>query len=785
MNCFCGGKLVPFEHEIFLTQEDGAYQKSFSDRYGKCIECGTVRFCGGAEEYDKYPPTKPSYGAKDYDHDRCLSIKRCDDYGIFAGSDFTILDIGSGSGAFVDECRLRGNKAYGCELTSYHYSKQDSFIYKKDFLSIGFPTDYFSIITCHDVLEHIVDIRAFVREAFRILQQGGEFFLDYPRFFSSFGEHHWKPEHIWCMTEEVVIKLLSDEGFCIGKAYHPIESKTVFVCSKPEQQRPTILVPPGIGDSYWSIVKMESFLKENSLGIPDVTVVCPRSKKHNGHERAFPFLQLFPFINCTWSVIDGQDRKSKQIWQEAYARPGRTVFKNVLGYDYFLSYNGHLRVGKQLEEADNLLCNWHPKMFVSLEQEHFKQFCLNTYGPYVVFYFVFQGTYRYWTADFPVERIKDFVMQFTEKTGLRPVFAGGRWDAEEPILSSLVSSIPGAVDLLGKTTVRQLFGLLTGSSLVVGFPSGLTIMSAVLGAKTLCIWNTYYNKDFFWHAVPPDTRRKNYFVEYTSGLTKERLFSHSLAILNNTPFETPVTVPPTINKKITTSKEKQKKISTPPTLTTNLDFSIFCVLKSGGDYTVDNVVVLRNMVKRGIRKDVSFYVLTDLLDVPELGDCRIIPLKDNLPGWWSKIELFRPDICEADRIIYFDLDTVITGSIDGLANLPSGFFYGLQPWNPKNRANGMVASGMMVWEPKKYQFIYKDFNYIMVDKYQGDQQYITDSLEKHGYKWRPIQNDFSGIYSFKRNCRNGLPKDAKIVCFHGKPRPFQALDIPWVRRHYK
>ena len=40
---------------------------------------------------------------------------------------------------------------------------------------------------------------------------------------------------------------------------------------------------------------------------------------------------------------------------------------------------------------------------------------------------------------------------------------------------------------------------------------------------------------------------------------------------------------------------------------------------------------------------------------------------ENMAGWWNKISLFRSDIGLEGRLLYIDLDTVITGSLDPIA----------------------------------------------------------------------------------------------------------------------
>jgi hypothetical protein len=493
-------------------------------------------------------------------------------------------------------------------------------------------------------------------------------------------------------------------------------------------------------------------------------------KAHNGHQRAFPFLEMFPFLKASWDTVDGRDKVSRALWKEAYAQEGRTVFENVLGFDYFLSYNGHLRVGKELAEIDRFACDWHPPMWVSLEQENFRTECQQRYGRYAVFYFVFQGTYKYWTDEFPISEVIKSVREICAKTGLRPVFTGGPWDAEDRQLQSVLRAVPEAVNIIGRTTVQQLFGLLRGAELVVGYPSGLTIMSGVLGCKTLSIWNTYYNQDFFWRAVPPDVRGKTYFVDVTTGLKAEYLARRAHSILSGNPI--PVESRPSRTRLVapTIPLISSKPASVAPSV------SVACVYKTGGDFTAEYVHKLVSAVRRHSSFALDVLCLTDDKDLR--GNFRTVALEKDLPGWWSKLELFRPGLTEKKRILYFDLDTLILKNIDHLLQFEAPFA-ALLPWNPANRARKQLASGVMLWDHAMFsQLFHNGYQPEQLGRYAGDQEFLSEKINVGRYTWTPLQN-VAKIYSYKRQCRHRIPRDAEIVCFHGKPRPHE-LTLPWV-----
>jgi ADP-heptose:LPS heptosyltransferase/SAM-dependent methyltransferase len=770
IRCVCGeASTEKYEHPSYLVNRKGKLVEVDS-QFCRC-SCGVVRQTDlpftdrtDYEDYYKsYPPTTARYEAKDWEHDFALAGIRCDSYGISPNNSKRILDVGSGSGAFVHACRGRGQEAYGCEIAEYAYSKSDDFVYKRAFDKVNFPTDHFDLVTCHDVLEHEMHPKRMIDEMFRVTSQGGRCVVDFPNYFSEAGKHHWKSgEHVWYFTAEQLGDLLAASGFSVDKVRKPIESKLVFYCSKPEQERPSILLPPGIGDSYWSLVKMQAFLRREGLSLPDVSIIYPKAKTNDGHKRSFPFLEMFPFLHSTGVAVEGKRLGGNPIWREAYRQQGRTVFKNFCGFDYFLSYNGHLRVGKRLEDIDpDLRCNWHPPMFVSLEQDAYRRKAVAEYGKYIVFYFVFRGVYGYWTKQFSIDEVAGAVNGIVERTGCIPVFVGAAWDSWDREGKEMRALVPRKVDLTGKTSMEQLFGLMRGAQAVIGYPSGLTIMSAVLGQKTMIIWNNYYNRDFFRNSCPPSAWERNYWAGNTDSLTKDRLIDWATEKITERP--------PAIQKAKVSGDAKRSPIPT-----------VVCVLKSGGDFDESYVVRMRNMLERNLTVPFKFVCFTDL---HKIDGCNTVKLVSDVPGWWPKVEVFRSDNIDSQRVVYFDLDTVILDNIDDLLDL-DGDFYGLTPWNRANRRKGYFASGIMAWRNGIADCIWSRFTKKVPQDYHGDQAYMSNILARNHIEYESIQSVVPGIYSYKRECRNGLPAGARIICFHGRPRLHEMTE-KWVTEAWR
>ena len=87
-------------------------------------------------------------------------------------------------------------------------------------------------------------------------------------------------------------------------------------------------------------------------------------------------------------------------------------------------------------------------------------------------------------------------------------------------------------------------------------------------------------------------------------------------------------------------------------------------------YTSEWVLRLQAMVRKWLPMEHTFVCLTNV----EIPGCNVIPLQHHWPGWWSKLELFRPDLFgKEDRVLYLDLDVVVVASLEPLVNYPARF----------------------------------------------------------------------------------------------------------------
>jgi len=204
-------------------------------------------------------------------------------------------------------------------------------------------------------------------------------------------------------------------------------------------------------------------------------------------------------------------------------------------------------------------------------------------------------------------------------------------------------------------------------------------------------------------------------------------------------------------------------------------------LKSGGDFAAFDAITLSRQVMEHMRIPHRFICLTDIDFKYSLID--IVKLEKSLPGWWSMVEMFRIK----GPVIASGLDLVIVGDISRLAEIAltcsKDVFYMAEP-QPKAKARGEKwCSGFQIWNGD-YSWLYNTWREIDMHYYKNEQERTYNILENFNIEIRSIQKEFRGYYSYKNDCRrNKKPDDARVILFHGNPRPKNCLSS-WVRDIY-
>ncbi len=236
-----------------------------------------------------------------------------------------------------------------------------------------------------------------------------------------------------------------------------------------------------------------------------------------------------------------------------------------------------------------------------------------------------------------------------------------------------------------------------------------------------------------------------------------------------------------------------------------MDLNVVC-LKWGDLYSPKYVNVLYAMVKRNLTVPHKFICVTE--NTTGLNkEIEVLPLQQELnsnirkfKGWWYKLFLFKPDNGLSGRVFYLDLDTAVVGNIDKIAGTASDFitlrdFY--VAYRDPKKVTDAVGSGLMAWTAGNHAQLWNEFiknpEEVMRVHPSGDQMWIQKNQKERKY-WQDLFPN--QIVSFKAHIagrtnkdrwykNTSLPKNTRIVCFHGPPRPHEVANSHgWMHQHW-
>lgn len=152
-----------------------------------------------------------------------------------------------------------------------------------------------------------------------------------------------------------------------------------------------------------------------------------------------------------------------------------------------------------------------------------------------------------------------------------------------------------------------------------------------------------------------------------------------------------------------------------------------------------------------------------------------IPLCDHWRGWWSKMELFGPDV-EPRPTLFLDLDTVLVGDctelIASLRGVPFAILRDVYRGRTDPRA---MQSSVMYWE-RDMRWLFDGFAKeaeTIIDTLRGDQDYLERALSAEPVRY--LQDISPCFASYKADIqRRGLRPSDRVIVFHGRPRPWDA-----------
>ncbi len=242
--------------------------------------------------------------------------------------------------------------------------------------------------------------------------------------------------------------------------------------------------------------------------------------------------------------------------------------------------------------------------------------------------------------------------------------------------------------------------------------------------------------------------------------------------------------------------------------------NVLCI-KWGRKYGSEYVNKLHSMVQRHLNRPHRFVCLTDdpegidpaieVKPIPAVGFAEF----DTRQPWtfghgWLKLTSFADPLYDLrGRTLFLDLDIVIVDAIDGFFDVP-GEFCVIKEWDKQDgTGNTSVYLYTIGAHADALQHLKTDYP-LAVTRVRNEQEFITQYLGRQGkVRYWPA----AWCVSFKRHCvprglmswvqTPSIPPGAKIIAFHGKPNPPDAIagdsgkwyrrvpPTPWVADHWR
>ncbi|MFP4275510.1 MAG: glycosyl transferase [Paracoccaceae bacterium] len=249
--------------------------------------------------------------------------------------------------------------------------------------------------------------------------------------------------------------------------------------------------------------------------------------------------------------------------------------------------------------------------------------------------------------------------------------------------------------------------------------------------------------------------------------------------------------------------------------------NIVCI-KWGTAFGPEYVNRLYSGVRRNLARPVRFFCMTEhaeglhpdveILDLPrepfqpEMDRALAVA---NRQGAMRKVSLFRPGLLPdlQGPVLGFDLDVVITGDLEPIWALDPAKVSMRHDWIEARKGRPTGHGSVFRFDPARHGYLYEEIAanaHAEVEKARGsEQRYTSHKAMDHG-DFAYIPGEW--VVSFKHDCLDlpplnwfrapRLPPEARVVCFHGRPKMPEAVDgyhgsilrwsrpCPWLQEHW-
>lgn len=203
--------------------------------------------------------------------------------------------------------------------------------------------------------------------------------------------------------------------------------------------------------------------------------------------------------------------------------------------------------------------------------------------------------------------------------------------------------------------------------------------------------------------------------------------------------------------------------------------------KWGDRYASAHVNRLQRLVKRFYDREHAFKCVTDdprgidCETIPDFGDFVGLgsPHGPAFPACYRRLRLFHPDAAQwfGERFVSLDLDWTIHADLSPLWDRPEPF---VALRDPLYGHLGQYCGAMVMLTAGAVPGVWERFRpdggprVARARGFRGsDQAWIS-----YAAPGAPTWTTADGVYSYKVDCRKGLPAGARMVNFHGQSKPW-------------
>lgn len=275
-------------------------------------------------------------------------------------------------------------------------------------------------------------------------------------------------------------------------------------------------MPPGIGDLHWIMTKLESFKRKNNIKKIRVYMNLGREENGSFHDCSLEYLDLIPFIDAAESIV------AEIPFEYSFnGGSGTPLFENRKGLRYIIEFNSKLENHTKLKDIlPEYEINYDYPIYKPPKAKEFAETFKREMGGKFALLFTasLKGNEAWvrelWTPKDWVELAKKMLSE----TGCRPVLIGAKWDSDYAEKIYELDKEFTIHDLVGKTSVAQLFALIREANVVISWQCGVGIMATQFRTPVVAFWpiegkknpQGKFNRDFMRTWLPPWANESGY-----------------------------------------------------------------------------------------------------------------------------------------------------------------------------------------------------------------------------------------------------------------------------------